>query len=166
MSELNAFLEQCRQPEYLHILLNPIPIYGVAVGIVSLIFALIARSRSAQVVSLLIIAGTAAIAWPVADYGEQSYDRAQSISDRVGEQWLGLHEQRAQKFVKVYYVLVFVALNAAILPWKFPKWNLPLCSFTLIASIVVLLVGMWIAHPGGQIRHKEFRVVAPPESHS
>ena len=37
------------QPEYIHVLINPLPVYGLAMGIIALIIALCsAQSRSAD----------------------------------------------------------------------------------------------------------------------
>lgn len=48
MTELHDFLQQLRQPEYVHVLLNPIPVYGMASGILALVVALILRSRPSR----------------------------------------------------------------------------------------------------------------------
>ncbi len=37
-------------PDYLHVLLNPIPVYGLAMGIIALLVAFALRSRPARVV--------------------------------------------------------------------------------------------------------------------
>jgi hypothetical protein len=47
--------EHLSNPEYLHVLLNPLPIYGLAVGVLGLVVALISRSRAARVTALVIV---------------------------------------------------------------------------------------------------------------
>ena len=51
----DAIVRDFRQPEYIHVLLNPIPVYGLAAGLIGLIAALFLRSRRAQVASFVII---------------------------------------------------------------------------------------------------------------
>ena len=55
MTELHDFLQQLRQPEYVHVLLNPIPVYAMASGILALVVALILRSRPAQVTASVVV---------------------------------------------------------------------------------------------------------------
>ena len=54
-----------RQPEYIHVLLHPLPIYGLAAGVFSLVLALVTRSRGGQVIALVVILLAAASAWPI-----------------------------------------------------------------------------------------------------
>ena len=146
-----------QKPEYLHVLLNPLPVYGVALGIVALILAIILRSRRAQIVALILLFISAASAWPVAEFGEQSYDILKSRSDDIGAHWLDAHGQRATRALPAFYALAALALAAAGAPWKYPKCSTPLNVLTLLLSIAVLGLGIWIAFAGGQVRHKEFR---------
>jgi hypothetical protein len=39
-------------PEYIHVLLNPLPVYGLSIGVLTLAVALFARSRAAKGVAL------------------------------------------------------------------------------------------------------------------
>src|ERR1044072_8489896 len=63
---IEAFLRDLRQPEYIHVLLNPIPIYGLAVSLTGLLIAIFLRSRSGQIATLAIVLISAGMAWPVA----------------------------------------------------------------------------------------------------
>src|SRR5213082_456744 len=45
-----GLLRDFRQPEYIHVLLNPLPVYGLLVGLIGLVLALILKSRRAQIV--------------------------------------------------------------------------------------------------------------------
>ena len=50
------------KPEYVHVLLNPLPNYGLAVGVVGLIIALLLRTRAARVTALALVMLSAASA--------------------------------------------------------------------------------------------------------
>jgi hypothetical protein len=151
------------QPEYLHVFLHPLPIYGVALGAIALGIAMTLRSRQAQITALILICGCALSAWAVAEFGEQAYDRIESMSDHDGYAWLDAHAQRATKALPVFYALAAVATIALVVPWKFPKTALALNSLTLLMVLLTLGAGTWIALAGGQIRHKEFRYGKPVE---
>jgi hypothetical protein len=151
------------QPEYIHVLINPLPVYGLAMGIIGLSIALIQRSRSAQVATLALILVSGAIAWPVVHYGEEGYDRVLSMSDDQGQAWLKVHEHRADELAWSFYVLAGVAAAAILAPLKWPKTSTAFALLALLCSFAVLGIGGYIAHAGGKIRHREFRhEPAPP----
>jgi hypothetical protein len=160
---ITSFLKDLSQPEYVHVLINPLPVYGLAMGIMGLIIALIQRSRQAQIATLALILVSGAIAWPVVHFGEEGYDRVLSMSDDQGQAWLKVHEYRADELAWSFYVLGAVAAIAIFAPLKWPKTALSLTIITLLLAGVVLGFGGYIAHAGGKIRHREFRnEPAPP----
>src|SRR6266513_2772394 len=69
------FLRDLQQPEYIHVLINPLPVYGVAGGLIGLFIAICQRGRRAIAAALVVVLVSAAAAWPVYEYGERSYDR-------------------------------------------------------------------------------------------
>ena len=94
---MNHFFQHLSQPEYVHVLINPIPVYGLAVGIIALIVALFFRVRGALVPALVAVAFSATMAWPVYEYGEKGYDRVYSPVNTDGDAWLNTHMHRAEK---------------------------------------------------------------------
>jgi hypothetical protein len=143
--------------EYMHTLLNPLPVYGLALGMFALAVAIALKSRPAQIVALFLVVIASGSAWPVVEYGEKGYDRTLARSDEAGARWLDAHAQRATRFAWVFYVVAGAAAIALLAPWPLPKSAMPLAIATLILGLVALGFGGWIAYAGGQIRHKEFR---------
>jgi predicted ABC-type exoprotein transport system permease subunit len=162
MTELHDFLQQLRQPEYVHVLLNPIPVYAMASGILALVVALILRSRPAQITAYVIVLVASLSVWPVREYGERAYDRVYAMSDKDAQQWLDVHMHRADLGSWVFYATALVAAVALILPKFRPRTQLPLALATLVFALASLRVGAWISHAGGKIRHSEFRNGPPP----
>jgi disulfide bond formation protein DsbB len=151
------------QHEYIHVLINPLPVYGLAIAIIGLVIALLQRSRPAQVATLALVLLSGAIAWPVVHFGEEAYDRVLSMSDDQGQAWLKVHEHRADELAWSFYALAGVAAVAILAPLKWPKAATALSIVTLLFSFAVLGIGGYIAHAGGKIRHREFRNgPAPP----
>jgi D-alanyl-D-alanine dipeptidase len=72
---MDGFLRGLRQPEYVHVLLNPLPVYGLLISWIALIAALISKSRRAHIVTLILVFITSISAWPVYEFGEEGYDR-------------------------------------------------------------------------------------------
>jgi hypothetical protein len=151
-------------PEYVHVLLNPLPVYGLAIGILALGAALVARSKPARTIALGIIVVSSASAWPVGYYGENGYQRVRQITDEYGQHWLDEHMGRAEKLIYAFYATALLGIAGLISQKKFPKAALPLTIATLVASGMSLGIGGWIGKAGGQIRHPEFRGKSAPST--
>ena len=161
---IENLLRDLRQPEYLHVLLNPLPIYGLLVALFGLIAATYLRSRGGQLTALILIFACALSAWPVAYHGEQAYQRVLVEVDDPGQAWLKAHEHRGETLIYFYYALAFIAAAAIFAPKKWPKAARPLVFTTMLLSVVSLGAGFYIAHAGGKVRHREFRTVPPPDT--
>ena len=153
-------------PEYVHMLLNPLPVYGLGIGILALGAALLARSKPARAISLGIIVVSSASAWPVQYYGENAYWRVRQISDEQGRHWLDEHMGRAEKLIYTFYATALLGIAGLVSEKKFPKAALPLTLTTLVASGMSLGFGGWIGKAGGQIRHLEFRAQSAPSTNA
>ncbi len=146
----------------MHVLLNPLPVYGLAIAVLGLTLALIFRNRHALIVSLALVSVSGLSAWPTYSYGEAAYDRIKSMSDPAGEQWLDEHMARAEKLIPAFYILAALGAAGIVLPLKWPRSSVPLSIATLALGGATLGMGGWIAYPGGHVRHKEFRFESPP----
>ena len=156
-------IEHLSKPEYVHVLLNPLPVYGLAVGVLGLIIALLSKTRAARVTALALVMVSAASAWPVYHYGEAGYDRVKSMVDEAGDKWLDEHMRRGEQLIYVFYVVAALSAVGIVAEFAVPKAAVPLTIATLILAAANLGVGGYIAYAGGRVRHKEFRFEAPPE---
>ena len=153
-----------QQPEYIHVLLNPLPVYGLLIGLIGLVLALILKSRRAQIATLTLVFISCASAWPVYEFGQQSYDRVLSMTDEDGGAWLDEHMHRAEELIWIFYVLVALSAIAIAVPIKWPRSSLPLAVAVVLLGAVALGSGAYIAYAGGRARHREFRnEPAPPK---
>jgi hypothetical protein len=153
-------------PEYVHVLLNPLPVYGMAIGVLAFGAALLARNRTAQVIALGLVIIAAASAWPVAHYGQNAYKEIRSLADEPGQARLAEHMKRSEKLIYVFYATALLGATALVSQRKFPKAATPLAAVTLIAAVASLGAGGWISKAGGQIRHPEFRGVSTPSTNA
>src|SRR6266513_4132263 len=161
---MTAFLHALqRQPEYVHVLINPLPIYGLAMGWIGLIIALFLRSRPAQIATLALVLISAVSVWPAYEFGEEGYDRVLSMTDDDGHAWLDEHQRRAEQLIYFFYALAGLSAVAIAVPIRWPKTSTSLVITTILFGGIVLGIGGYIAYAGGKIRHKEFRTEPPPK---
>jgi hypothetical protein len=159
---IDTLLRDLRQPEYIHVLINPLPIYGLFLSWVGLIIALFLKSRRAQIATLALVLISSTSAWPVYEFGQQAYDRVLSMADEDGRAWLDEHQDRAEDLIYIFYALAVLSAIAIAAPMKWPKSSVPLAIATILLGAVTLGTGGYIAYAGGKIRHREFRNEPPP----
>jgi len=158
----SVWSEHLSSPEYLHVLLNPLLVYGLAMGVFTLLLALISRRRAARVIALALIFVGAISAWPVYDYGEAAYDRVTAMADSDGDKWLDKHMRRGEQLIYVFYVVAALSAGAIVAEFKLRGAAVSLGIATVILAGADLGIGGYIAYAGGHIRHKEFRFEPPP----
>src|SRR5437773_2170801 len=123
---IDILLRDLRQPEYLHVLINPLPVYGLAIAWIGLIIAFFLRSRRAQIATLIMMLICAASAWPVYEFGQQAYDRVLTMTDEDGKSWLDEHQDRAEDCIWFFYALAVLSAVALAAPRKWPRSATPL----------------------------------------
>jgi len=161
-----TLLRDLQQPEYIHVLYNPLPVYGLLIGLIGLVIALILKSRRAQITTLILVLVSSASAWPVYEFGQQGYDRVLSMADEAGQAWLDEHRERGEDLIWIFYALVALSAIAIAAPIKWPKSSLPLAVAVILLGAVTLGSGAYMAYAGGRIRHREFRNESPPPKRS
>jgi hypothetical protein len=160
---MEPLLRSLRQPEYVHVLLNPLPVYGLLLSLIGLIIAFVLKSRRAQIATLALVLISSVSAWPVYEYGEDGYDRVLAMTDDDGHAWLDEHMHRAEKLIYIFYALAFLSAIAIAAPLKWPASTAPLIIAVILLGALTLGSGAYIAYAGGRIRHREFRnEPAPP----
>lgn len=149
-------------PEYLHTLLNPLPVYGLALSALGLLVALIGRSGPARTTALVLIFVSAISAWPVYYYGERSYDRVLALADPDGEKWMAEHKRRGERLIYVFFAVAALSAMGIAAEVRFRRAAVPLAIFTLLLATIAVAAGSYISYAGGRIRHREFRFERPP----
>lgn len=161
---MNILWQHLSDPEYLHILINPLPVYGLAVGVLALALALVLRNQRVTIAALILVFVCALSAWPTYHYGEAAYDRVKAMSDPAGEQWLDEHMARGEKMIWLFYVLAGLAAIGVGAVVKWPRTSFAITVGTLVLGCATLGTGGYIAYAGGHVRHKEFRFEPPPQA--
>src|SRR2546429_2719525 len=154
---INGFLRGLRQPEYVHVLLNPLPVYGLLISWIALIAALISKSRRAHIVTLILIFVTSISAWPVYEFGEEGYDRVLAMTDDDGHAWLDEHQARGQTLIYVFYALAVLSAAAIVVPLRWPKSSVPLALVLVLLGAAASGSCYYIPCAGGTHRHPGIR---------
>jgi len=149
-------LDHMRQPEYVHVLINPSPLWGMIMGSGLLLAAMVSRSEALRKAALVLLTIIGAGTWAVVLYGQRGYDRVYAMSNPDAQQWLDVHMARAESMQYVFYATTFFALFALFFGNQ-GKWRKWLTALTFVLSVACVGAGGWISQAGGQVRHSEFR---------
>jgi hypothetical protein len=98
------------KPEYVHVLLNPLPVYGLAVGVLGLFIALLFKTRAARVTTLALVLLSAASAWPV------------------------YHMRRAEPLIYVFHVVSALSALGITAEFVVPKAAVPMSDTAINAT--------------------------------
>ena len=159
---MNILWQHLSDPEYVHVLINPLPVYGLAIGVLGLVLALVLRTPKVTIAALVLVFVAGLSAWPTYHYGEAGYDRVKALSDDAGAQWLDEHMARGEKLIWAFYVLAGVAAAGGVAVAKWPRTSFAISVLMLVLGAATLGIGGYIAYAGGHVRHREFRFEPPP----
>jgi hypothetical protein len=154
------------KPEYVHVLLNPLPVYGLLAGTLVLAAGLLARSNAARNIGVALIVLCAVSAWPVLVYGQRGYNHLYPQLDPESQQWLNVHMERAERFIYAFYLTALLGFVTLLIHKRFPKANRALALLTLACAFASLGIAGWISRAGGEVSHSEFRGEAGPPTNA
>lgn len=145
------------QPQYLHVLLHPLPVLGLAVAVIGLVLGLIFKSKGGISISLFLIALTSASAFLVFQSGEKTEHLLEDSFDKETSGWVHEHEQRAETAIYLFYVTAFVAVVALAIRPVIPGFARGATWAALALACLCVLAGAWIGYAGGRIAHPGLR---------
>jgi hypothetical protein len=164
MKEMLMMMHHMSQPEYVHVLLNPMPLYGMAAGAFLLVWSRLpagrqacARPREFPEGALIWIILVALVTGLAVYFGEQGYENVGAIADAHGNRWLAQHKERAETLMYIFYLTGLCALGSLWAQRRRPSWARHLVSLTLVLTFLSMGAASWISHAGGQVMHAEFR---------
>jgi len=158
-------------PEHIHLLVNHIPIHGLAVASFILLLGLALKHRMTVGVASLAVFLTALSIPVVMGTGEAAYQRYKqqpeirdTLTDK-GLQFAHVHFEQAEKGSKATYLLIVVGVLTLVC-WKFkPNWFMKLGWALFLLTLICLILNVWIASTGGKIRRPDFQAGSVPTNH-
>lgn len=156
------WIDLLADPAYRHMLLNHLPIVGLAVALLVLLIGLVTRQAVMQSTGLALVAITAGAAWPVAQYGDAAYPAIYDGLDGHGRAWLDHHADVAETWLPVMYattVAAIAALLAGAVKRTLLTWA---CVVVLVLGAAAFAGAAIVGKAGGQVKHPEFRLTDPP----
>jgi hypothetical protein len=141
---------------HVHLLVNHIPVLGVALGLVVLAAAAVRHHTVVVRCALVLFVISALAAIPTYLTGEPAEDLVESAAGDV-EAWVEPHEEAA--LVSLVLVEGLGVLSIIGLWMSRDRPSLPRGGIALVLVLAAITAGSltWTANLGGQIRHSEIR---------
>jgi uncharacterized membrane protein len=141
---------------HLHLVFNHLPIIIPIIGLLVLIGGFIFRSEIIKRTAFCIFILGALCTIPAIATGDGAEEVVENLQG-VSEQMIKEHEEIAETFAVLSYLLGIISLVALWANWK-QKTFANLLAFLIMAfSIVVLFFAKQTGTTGGEIRHTEIR---------
>lgn len=149
-------------PEHIHLAINHLPFLGSGLALIPILVGLIRRNKTTLVTGLAIATLCGWTTPLVMETGEQAYDRYEEgpvrpYLDADFEEWLEIHEHRAEDWAKVMYASAVAATLALLLIFFKPTAGRIASIVSAILCLASLGTGIWIAESAGAIRRPDFR---------
>jgi uncharacterized membrane protein len=139
-----------------HLVLNHLPIIFPLVGIVLLLISIFFKSEAVKKSAYFIFIVGALSTIPAFSTGEGAEEIVENIAG-VTESLIHNHEEIAEIFATLAYILGSLALLGIYLSQKAVKFSNIFSYLVLLFSLVVLLYAQKVGTTGGEIRHTEIR---------
>jgi uncharacterized membrane protein len=142
---------------HLHLALNHLPIVIPIVGISVMVSGLLLTSELLKRAAYFIFIGGAITAFAAFSSGEGAEEIIEGLKD-VEKPIIKLHEETAETFSMLMYVVGGISLIGVWINWKKKSFSKALSFITLAFAVTALLYGFQTGTTGGEIRHPEIRL--------
>lgn len=141
---------------HFHLVVNHLPIIFPLVGLLILIGGLIVKSDIVKRVAFLIFVAGALFTILAMTSGEGAEEILEETAG-VSEDYIHEHEEAAEFFAILNYILGLIAAFAVWANLKKAKYSTALDYVVLVASVMVMSFARQTGTTGGEIRHTEIR---------
>jgi hypothetical protein len=113
--ELTDLWQSVRDPQYAHLLLESLPLYGLGIGLTFLIVAFLAGEKRTRLLALAVIALSCASVWPYLSFLLEATPRILATRPVSFGEMIEKQTQLRQDTAWVYYAMVAICVLAMAL---------------------------------------------------
>jgi uncharacterized membrane protein len=139
---------------HVHLLTNHFPIILPIVSLIIVITAFMFKSELMKRLAYALFALGALFTFVAMQSGEGAEEIVEGIAG-ITHDVIHEHEEKAETFALLSYVLGLLSLIALWASWKKQSWSNYAGYLTVVISIVVISVAHNVGKSGGDIRHPE-----------
>jgi uncharacterized membrane protein len=141
---------------HVHLITNHLPIIIPFIALVVLLIGLFSKSDAVKRTAFFLFILGAIATYPAFESGEEAEEIVEHLAE-VSHDLIHEHEEKAELFMVLFYLLGALSLVGLWANWKKKKFADILTYCTILLSVVVLYVAKETGTTGGEIRHPEIR---------
>jgi uncharacterized membrane protein len=138
----------------IHLFITHLPVFGLFLGFLVLLYGIIRGERHVKIVSLTILLISIVGGLIAFQTGESAEETVESITG-VLENTIEQHEESAELTILFFYGLGILSLISLYVELKRKKYSKQLLIIVMAFTVVTFSFVAWTASLGGKIRHTE-----------
>ena len=158
--ELTTLWQSIRDPEYLHLLIEPLPLYGLGIGLMLFVVAFVFGERRSRLLALALICVSCASVWPYTDLRSKATPRI--LATRPPEYASVIQEQtsRRREWNWPYYVMTLFSV-VAIFTGHSPRGR-PILIVVVVGGALLFWISIWLHKKECEVYHRNIVRYTPP----
>ena len=150
--ELTTLWQSIRDPEYLHLLLEPLPLYGLGLGLAFLAVAFMFGEIKCRMLALGIICLSCISVWPYNELREKATPRILATRSPDFAPLIIQQTQRRQDCAWPYYLMAALSFTALCMT-KHPKARIMLL-IVMTGSLLLFWFSIWLHKKECEVYHR------------
>ena len=158
--ELTTLWQSICDPEYLHLLLEPLPLFGLGLGLVFLIVSFLFGEIKSRMLALGIICVSCASVWPYIDLREKATPRILATRSPDFAPLIQEQTQRRKDWSWPYYAMAL--LSAVALFTSRSAKGRPLLLVVVVYGGLLFWFSIWLHKKECEVYHRNIVRYKPP----
>ena len=158
--ELTTLWQSVRDPEYAHLLLESLPLYGMGFGLMFLIVAIMARETKCRLLALLLMSLSCASVWPYLDQRVKATPRILATREATYGPLIRAQTRLREDTAWVYHAMALVSALTLLL--SATRLGKLLLGVTIIGGLAVLCFSVWLHKKECEVYHRNIIRYLPP----
>ena len=156
--ELLTLWQSIRDPEYAHLLLESLPLYGTGIGLLFLFAALAFREGKCRTLALILICASSASVWPYQDLRAKAQPRILATRDPSFGPLIREQAVRRSDAAWAYYCLAVISGLAVLFSNGRGRF---LLYATIIGGTATFWFSIWLHKKECEVYHRNIFKSAP-----
>jgi hypothetical protein len=158
--ELTTLWQSIRDPEYAHLLLESVPLYGVGFGLVFLVIAYAAGEKKTRLLALVVMALSCASVWPYLELRTRATPRILATRDPAYGPLIQQQTRLRHETAWMYYAMAGISGVALLL--GFTRYGKHVMLLAVVCGAAVFWVSIWLHKKECEIYHRNIIRYLPP----
>jgi hypothetical protein len=160
LKELTQLWASLRDAEYLHLVLENLPLYGVACGVLMLLVAQMAGEKKSRLLALLLITACCASVWPYQELRVKAEPRIVATRDPALKPFIDKQTERRAGVNWAFYTMA--AVSGLTLLLQMAGKGKPLVFVTLAGALAIVCLSAWLHKKECEVYHRNIVKIKLP----